>query len=80
MAAQFLDSNDPITELRNNYAAIREERGWSWEVLAESLSRQGADDLAMWALSNVVEPDLSSRGSASNATQTTVDNSPKSKS
>ena len=80
MAAQFLDSNDPVTELRSNYAAIRAERGWSWEMLADSLSRQGADELAEWARSNVDAPDLSARAVSTDAKQTTVDTTPTSKS
>lgn len=47
--------------LHANYALLREERGWSWTTLAESLTRQGEPSLAEWALAQEPTPDKSKR-------------------
>lgn len=52
----FGDLGDPEAELRANYDALRRERGWDWATLADSLRRQDAATLAVWAESQVEAP------------------------
>jgi hypothetical protein len=52
--AQGFDFNyDVSDELKAHYNKLREDRGWSWDTLAEDFERQwtdpGAPGLAAWA-------------------------------